>query len=118
LVEPGARVYTDTTRTDGTVVRTYASTSRPVSTLTDEELDVLMTSILEIFPDFGRRMLMGRLKADGHHVPRARVTASYLRVHGSPGRFGVRFIHRRPYRVAGANSLWHHDGQHGNDCFI
>jgi hypothetical protein len=113
LVEPGAPVYTDTPRTDGTIVRTYASTSRPVSVLTDEELDTVLTSILEVFPDFGRRMLIGRLKAAGHHVPRARIAASYLRVHGSPGRFGVRFIHRRPYNVAGANSLWHHDGQHG-----
>lgn len=59
LVEPGAPVYNDQARPDGTAVRTYASTSRPVSTLTDDELDGLLTSILEVFPDFGRRMLIG-----------------------------------------------------------
>ncbi|KAF7345496.1 hypothetical protein MVEN_01568100 [Mycena venus] len=113
LSEPGQRVYNDTPQADGTIARSYTSTSRPVSTLTDSELDALLTSILEVFPDFGRRMLMGRLKSAGHHVPRDRITASYLRVHGTPGRFGVRSIHRKPYKVAGANSLWHHDGQHG-----
>jgi hypothetical protein len=117
LALPGAPVYTDTPNTNGTVVRTYTSTTRPLSTLTDEQLDGLLTSILEVFPDFGRRMLIGRLKAGGHHVPRERITASYLRVHGSPGRFGDRSIHRRPYNVAGANSLWHHDGQHGSSSF-
>ena len=113
LVQPGTAVYTDRPRANGDVVRTYSSTSRPVSILTDEGLDAYLTSILEVFPNFGRRMLIGRLKADGHHVPRSRITASYLRVHGAPGRFGARSIHRRPYKVAGANSLWHHDGQHG-----
>ncbi|KAK7020023.1 hypothetical protein R3P38DRAFT_3318934 [Favolaschia claudopus] len=55
-----------------------------------EMLDAKLTSILEVFPDFGRRMLIGRLK--GHHVPRSRIAESYLRVHGAPGRFGlVRF---------------------------
>ncbi|KAF7346893.1 hypothetical protein MVEN_01441500 [Mycena venus] len=113
LSEPGQHVYNDTPQADGTIARSYTSTSRPVSTLTDSELDALLTSILEVFPDFSRRMLMGRLKSAGHHVPRDRITASYLRVHGTPGRFGVRSIHRKPYKAAGANSLWHHDGQHG-----
>ncbi|KAJ6477881.1 hypothetical protein C8R47DRAFT_984653 [Mycena vitilis] len=116
LALPGAPVYTDTSRPDGTVARTYSSTTRAMSTLTDEQLDTLLVSMLEVFPDFGRRMLMGRLKAAGHHVPRDRITASYLRVHGAPGRFGLRLIHRRPYTVAGANSLWHHDGQHAHWC--
>ncbi|KAF7364508.1 hypothetical protein MVEN_00319500 [Mycena venus] len=98
LSEPGQRVYNDTPHADGTIARSYTSTSRPVSTLTDSELDALLTSILE---------------SAGHHVPRDRITASYLRIHGTPGRFGVHSIHRKPYKVAGANSLWHHDGQHG-----
>ncbi|KAF7350246.1 hypothetical protein MVEN_01328100 [Mycena venus] len=76
---------------DGTVSHMYTSTSAPVFTLTDEELDSILTSILEMFPNFGRKMLKGRLR----------------------GHSGARFIHRTPYNVAGANSLWHHDGQHG-----
>ena len=58
-------------------------------------------------------MIFGRLKAAGHHVPVERIAASYLRVRGTPGSFSGRTIHRRVYKVAGANSLWHHDGQHG-----
>jgi hypothetical protein len=114
LVEPGVPVYTDTPQADGSVSRTYTSTSAPVSTISDEELDSLLAAALETFPNFGRRMLKGQLRTLGHRVPRERIAASYLRVHGSPGSFGVRFIHRTPYTVAGANSLWHHDGQHGS----
>ncbi|KAK6995657.1 hypothetical protein R3P38DRAFT_2567154 [Favolaschia claudopus] len=113
LVEPGEPVYTDTPQEDGSISRTYTSTSAPVSTISDDELDSLLASILETFPNFGLRMLKGRLRNLGHRVPRDRIAASYLRVHGSPGAFGARFIHRTPYTVAGANSLWHHDGQHG-----
>lgn len=113
LVEPGQPVYTDTPQPDGSVSRTYTSTSAPVSTITDDELDFMLTEILRTFPNFGRSMISGRLKAAGHRVPRDRIAACYLRVHGTPGHFGARFIHRTPYHVAGANSLWHHDGQHG-----
>lgn len=113
LVQPGNPVYTDARLHDGTVVRTYSSSAPAMTAITNEQLDTLLTSILQVFPDFGRRMLVGRLKAAGYRVPRDRLRASYLRVHGSPSAFGIRFIHRRPYTVAGANSLWHHDGQHG-----
>ena len=46
-------------------------------------------------------------------VSEARVRDSLERVSGVPGTFGGRRVHRRRYQVAGANSLWHHDGQHG-----
>jgi hypothetical protein len=113
LVDPGAPVCTEEDLPDGQVARVYTSSTRAVSTLSDPELDALLTSILQVFPDFGRRMLSGRLLAQGHNVPRERITDSYLRVHGSSGVFGNRAIHRKVYSVAGANSLWHHDGQHG-----
>jgi hypothetical protein len=88
--------------------------TRRIAALTNDELDALLSSILEIFPTFGQRMIAGRLKASGHHVPRECITESFLRVHGTPGVFGQRTIHRKVYyKVAGANSLWHHDGQHG-----
>lgn len=58
-------------------------------------------------------MIRGRLKAAGFNVPMDRIAGAYLRVHGAPGIFGGRAIHRRVYSVPGANSLWHHDGQHG-----
>ncbi|KAJ6531696.1 hypothetical protein B0H10DRAFT_195296 [Mycena sp. CBHHK59/15] len=70
LAQPGQPVYNDSAQPDGTVARSYTSTSRAISTLTDSELDALLTSILDVFPDFGLRMLSGRLKSAGHHVIR------------------------------------------------
>ncbi|GBE86435.1 predicted protein [Sparassis crispa] len=113
LVLPGAPVYTDRIAANGTISRTYRSSTAPTSQLTDDELDTFIAAVLDVFPDFGRRMLDGRLKASGHNVPRLRIAGSYIRVHGAPGMFGNRTIHRKVYKVAGANSLWHHDGQHG-----
>lgn len=113
LAQAGEPVYRDQEQPDGAVMRTFTSSTRPVSNLTDQQLDSLITDILEVFPAFGRRMITGRLKTAGHHVPRERIAASFLRVHGSPGVFGDRSIHRKVYKVTGANSLAHHDGQHG-----
>lgn len=121
LAQPGEPVYRDQEQPDGTITRTFHSSTRPVSNITNAQLDSLITEILEVFPAFGRRMITGRLKAAGHHVPRERIAASFIRVHGSPGIFGDRSIHRKIYKVAGANSLAHHDGQHGESfgpsCF-
>ena len=113
ILQPGEPVYTDSPQPDGTIRRTYQSSTRPVSTLSDDDLDTLVADILQVFPAFGSRMIIGCLKAAGHHVPRARIVESYARVHGRTGRFGDRSIHRRKYQVPGSNSLWHHDGQHG-----
>lgn len=113
LVQPAAPVFVHHHQPDGVVTRTHTSTTRPVASINDDELDTFIRDILEVFPDFGRSMISGRLKAAGYRVPRDRISTSYLRVHGTPGRFGDRAIHRRAYAVAGANSLWHHDGQHG-----
>jgi hypothetical protein len=118
LVEPGTAPFSVLQDPDGSVTRVHNPTSAATSNLTDEELDTILVSILEVFPLFGRRMIMGRLKAMGHQVTRQRVCDSYVRVHGIPaGVFGDRAIHRRSYHVAGANSLWHHDGQHGKCNF-
>jgi hypothetical protein len=72
-----------------------------------------IASILEIFPNFGHRMLSGHFKAAEYHVPRDRIAGSYFHVHGSPGVFGDHLIHQKVYHVVGSNSLAHHDGQHG-----
>ena len=113
LREPGTPVFRDYTHEDGSISRIHQSTTRPMSNITDEQLDHLVFDILQVFPHFGRSMLHGRLQAMGHHVPRERLRLSYIRVHGVPGVFGDRTIQRKKYSVAGANSLWHHDGQHG-----
>lgn len=113
LVHPGPPVLQTVRHADGTVTRTTTSTSRAFTDLTDEELDRRVSSALEDFPRIGRSMLRGVLTSSGIHVPVRRIAQSFLRVHGTPGVFGGRAIHRKVYSVAGANSLWHHDGQHG-----
>ena len=113
LAEPGQPVYEDHVYENGNVVRIYSSPVCNVSDLTDDNLDTLILGTLDVFPHFGRKMLKGHLEAMGYRVPPARITASIQRVQGVTGRFGGRAIHRRVYKVAGANSLAHHDGQHG-----
>ncbi|KAJ7342571.1 hypothetical protein DFH08DRAFT_811652 [Mycena albidolilacea] len=86
LVQPAAPVYTEELdETSGNVICTYtASTSAPVSDITDGELDELVYHILEIFPTFGRRMITGHLRQLHHHVPTLRIREFYERVHGPP----------------------------------
>lgn len=64
LVEAAAPVYVEgVDEASGEVVRTYiSSTAGPVSDILDDELDELMHHILEIFPNFGRRMIAGHLR--------------------------------------------------------
>jgi hypothetical protein len=90
-------------QTDGHRIHAYTAESRPVqSTLSNSPLDAAIGEILEISPAFGRSMINGQLKASGHEVTRECIVASYLRVHGAPGSFGDRSIHRKAYKVAGA----------------
>ena len=81
--------------------------------ITDEELDQCLAAIIQDFPTFGRRLATASLRANGIMVPEGRVRESLACVNGTPGIFGGRRVHRRHYKVTGANSLWHHDGQHG-----
>jgi hypothetical protein len=113
LVEPGAPVFQPQVNVQGVVEIVHRSTAPPVSNISDAELDLLVTTILETFPQFGRRMIRGHLKSQGYRVPRERITHSYLRVHGAPAIFGDRQISRKTYRVPGPLSLAHMDGQHG-----
>lgn len=120
LVQPGAPVFQPQVNAEGVVEIVHRSTAPPVAALSDGELDQLIASTLEIFPQFGRRMIRGHLKSQGHRVPRERITLSYLRVHGAPAIFGDRQISRKKYRVPGPLSLAHMDGQHGETsiCII
>ena len=114
LVQPCPPVYVTYEDPDsGQSLRFYRSSTAPMSQLTDQELDIIMHHILEIFPSFGRRMITGQIREMGHHVSRERIRASYERVMGTPAGLTARLIGRRTYRVPGPNSLWHHDGQHG-----
>ncbi|KAK6984673.1 hypothetical protein R3P38DRAFT_3332768 [Favolaschia claudopus] len=113
LVQPGAPVFQSRTNSNGELEVVHTSTAPPVSVVSNEELDRLLSETLEVFPQFGRRMIRGHLKSQGYRIPRDRITASYLRVHGAPAIFGDRQISRKKYRVPGPMSLAHLDGQHG-----
>jgi hypothetical protein len=103
LVEPSIR-YT----------QVHSYTTR-VSVLTDDELDGAIIRLRLQFPNAGVNMLHGSLTALGHNVPKTRITASLMRIDPVRAVFERHIIRRRRYSVPGPNSLWHHDGQHGND---
>jgi hypothetical protein len=114
LAEPGPPVYVEYEHDDGSIFRFYGSSSGATSNISDDELDAITSQIVDIFPNFGRRMIDGHLKHLGHKVPRSHVQASYARVHGAPASsFGSCRIQNRVYSVPRPNSLAHHDGQHG-----
>ena len=113
LVIPGNPVYTTHVDADGNSIRQYSSTTPPVSTMTDAELDQALLAVLTTFPLFGRQLIAANLRSQGHRVPDARIRESYVRVQGVPAAFGQRVIVRKKYQVPGPNSLVHHDGQHG-----
>jgi hypothetical protein len=113
LVQPGAPVYADIIEPDGSITRTWNSSTAAVSSISNQELDRELAEILQNFPYFVRRMINSFLLSKGIKVVLSRIRASYVRVHGSPPVFGNRAITRKVYFVPGVNSLWHHDGQHG-----
>jgi hypothetical protein len=114
LVEAGAPVFQPHVNPDGGIEHVHTSTTPPVSLISDNELDALIASTLESFPQFGRRMIRGHLKSQGYRIPNERISLSYLRVHGAPAIFGDRQISRKHYRVPGPLSLAHLDGQHAS----
>lgn len=88
------------------------------SGVNDDELDARVRHILSDFPQYGRRMIMGRLRQDNVHINEDRVRRSLVRVRPVPRICRHVDVPRsKVYRVAGPNSLWHHDGQHG-ECAV
>lgn len=114
LVQPGQPVNHRPVQPELGMNQEHAAVApMPPPVVDDAILDGMVFDILTVFPTFGRNMLMGHFRYQGHRLPRARVQAAYMRIHGTGAAFGNRAVHRRAYKVAGANSLWHHDGQHG-----
>lgn len=58
-------------------------------------------------------MIKACLTTASHTVSISHIFRSYAHVHGTPGAFSHQTIHHKVYSVPGANSLWHHYGQHG-----
>jgi hypothetical protein len=90
-----------------------SSTTATLSTMTDDQLDNLLLQLKTHFRRAGITMLDGMLRQLGHRVPRDRIQASLLRIDPVHRVFNRIQIRRRVYSVPGPNSLWHHDGQHG-----
>ncbi|TFK87727.1 hypothetical protein K466DRAFT_468560, partial [Polyporus arcularius HHB13444] len=63
LVEPAPPVIRHVQHPDGSQSRIHTSQTAPVSTLTDPELDAVLTEILTAYPGFGHVMLVGALRA-------------------------------------------------------
>ena len=116
LKEPGENPFVRTQDVYNPNITHYQqvySTSGPVSSWTEAELDAAVTHLRILFPRAGIFMLKGALQSLGHNVPRERIRQSLLRLDPENRLFQRPFIARRKYWVPGPNYLWHHDGQHG-----
>lgn len=115
LADPAPPVFQTIENPDGTISRSWFSSSTPTRSAIAEEpnaLDDIVRAALQTFPNIGRQKLDGVLKARGYRIPRERLRESYVRVHGAPARFARPLLERRSYYVPAPNSLWHHDGNH------
>ena len=85
------------------------------TTLTDQELDELITVIQRDFPNAGSKRMTGLLRARDVNVQQTRICESMRRVdpEGTLLRaLEMQTICRRKYTVPGPLSLWHIDGNH------
>ena len=86
---------------------------RLYSQIPDNRLDELVHEITMEFPGAGYRLVRSHLRAMGYRLTERRVRLSLSRV--DPNSVAVQMathnaIHRRTYRVAYPNALWHIDG--------
>ena len=83
------------------------------STLSDAELDRIVTVASHEHPHWGYRLMQGHLLSLGHRVQQTRIRESLMQVdpEGIVSRW-ITSIRRRTYSVAAPNSLWHVDGNH------
>ena len=79
----------------------------PTTTLTDAELTALVIQMQSESPTLGESMVAGRLRANGYKVTRERIRNTLRDI--DPLRAAQRWpgglSRRRPYSVAGPNSL-------------
>ena len=81
--------------------------------MTDDKLDELVIRLQSHYCRAGISMLDGILCRLGHRIPCEHIRASLLHIDPVQQVFECIHIWRRVYSVPGPNSLWHHDGQHG-----
>jgi DNA-binding Lrp family transcriptional regulator len=86
---------------------------RRYSTITDNELDILMRRIKHVQPFSGESIIYELLISIGYKIQRQRIRESIHRIDPiGPAVRWSNFVERQPYKVAGPNSLWHNDGTH------
>lgn len=82
--------------------------------MSDVELDERVLQVVSSNDLLGPESVRARLYGEGIVIQRRRVRQSMLRTNpeGAALRSMASRLHRRTYRVAGPNSLWHLDGNH------
>ena len=86
----------------------YSMMSEPLNSVSDSTLHDLVQELRREMPDIGQSMVCGRLRALGIKVNRERVREAVRQT--DPLITALRWnavTPRRPYTVAGPNSLWH-----------
>lgn len=119
LIEKGFRVkdiasiFSCSRRTIERRMNDLGVRARDYSSVSDAELDDMVSSIINLHPQSGQKTVSGRLRSQGYRIQRYRVRDSIRRVDPSGVEARVRrVLHRRKYHVRSPNSLWHLDGYH------
>ena len=81
----------------------------PARNMSDNELHRVLQQVRQEMPHMGEALVIGRLHSMGYRIPRQRVREA---IHATDPlntalRWGGILTTRRPYSVAGPNSLWH-----------
>lgn len=83
------------------------------SPMSDDQLDELVATVQQQFPNWGNRQMYGHLLSRGIRVPFSRVRESQSRVDPEGCMLRrLRNLRRRTYSVQGPQHLWHIDGNH------
>jgi hypothetical protein len=119
---PGLAPFLNEELPDGSLARRWVSSGKRARSAISSNavaLDTVVASVLATFPGYGQCKVDGALRAQGIRVPRDCLIAAIQRVSGPSARFTRPIIQRRAYYVPAVNSLWHHDGNHGNsNCML
>ena len=85
------------------------------TSLSDQQLDAVITDIQRDFPNVECKRITGLLRARGIHMQQTRIRQSMRRVDPEGvllRALEINIIWRRHYSVAGPLSLWHIDGNY------
>ena len=88
--------------------KTHGILLRKSSSLSDTELDSIVSEITSLFPRSGEKTISGNFKSRGILIQRECARESLRRVDPSGVRERCRgVLHRRKYSVSSSNALWH-----------